>query len=271
MTERPTPSPMKGFKGFDKDMKCSPNGNTMQYAVGETYVHAEDVELCVSGYHFCEHPLDCLKYYSPCDSRYAVVEADEVSAEKDYDSKRVARSLRIVSEIDLKCLIEAGVEFIREKPKKSDKTGGQAAASDDWGQAAACGIRGQAAASGESGQAVASGNTGQAAASGYRGQAVASGNMGQAVASGNMGQAVASGNMGQAAATGQNSFAISTGVDGRASGALGCWLVLAEWRRDESSEWWPVDVRTVKVDGTTIKPNTSYRLKDGQFIEVVES
>ncbi len=68
---------MKGYKGFDKDLKC----RGMQYAIGETKTHNGTVSLCNQGLHFCEHPLDTWSYYKPGDgSRYAVVEADGVVA-----------------------------------------------------------------------------------------------------------------------------------------------------------------------------------------------
>ena len=219
---------MKGFKGFDKDLRCSPGGSTQQYAVGETFVHDGNVVLCSSGYHFCQNPLDCLAYYGPCDSRYAAVEANEVSEEQRDDSKRVAKSLKIVAEINLHSLIRAGVEFVCEKVNFGAKTN----KSDE--------------------------HEGQAAASGYSGQAAASGNSGQAAASGNSGQA---------AVTGKDSFAVATGIEGKASGAIGCWLMLAEWREGDTREWRPVDARAVQVDGEVIKPHTFYQLKDGEFVE----
>ena len=255
---------MKGFKGFDKDLRCSPGGSTQQYAVGETFVHDGNVVLCSSGYHFCQNPLDCLAYYGPCDSRYAAVEANEVSEEQRDDSKRVAKSLKIVAEINLHSLIRAGVEFVCEKVNFGAKTN---KSDEHEGQAAASGYSGQAAASGNSGQAAASGNSGQAAASGNRGQAAASGDSGQAAASGYSGQAAASGNRGQAAVTGKDSFAVATGIEGKASGAIGCWLMLAEWREGDTREWRPVDARAVQVDGEVIKPHTFYQLKDGEFVE----
>ena len=41
-----------------------------KYEVGENY--SEDkIELCESGMHFCENPIDCLEYYNPIyHSRY---------------------------------------------------------------------------------------------------------------------------------------------------------------------------------------------------------
>lgn len=49
---------VKGFKVFNPDWTCNPNGKPFQYAVGGTY--EEDVKpmVCDRGFHFCEaeHP-----------------------------------------------------------------------------------------------------------------------------------------------------------------------------------------------------------------------
>lgn len=69
---------MKGFKGFDKDLKC----RDMQYAVGETKVHDGPVAICKTGLHYCEKPLDVFTHYPPHSSRYAEVEGQGVSADR---------------------------------------------------------------------------------------------------------------------------------------------------------------------------------------------
>lgn len=63
---------------------------------------------------------------------------------------------------------------------------------------------------------------------------------------------------------GKDSIAIVTGKDSKASGALGCWLVLTE--RDEN--YHIKEVRAVKVDGKRIKAGTYYKLVDGEVKEV---
>ena len=48
-----------------------------------------------------------------------------------------------------------------------------------------------------------------------------------------------------------------------ARGSLGCWLVLAE--RDDKGHI--LGVYTAKVDGETIKADTLYVIRDGEFVE----
>ena len=101
---------MTGYKGFDKDLKC----RDFQFEVGKEYEHDGKVKLCKSGFHFCENPQGVFGHYAPGNgSRFAVVEADEVSDERESDSKRVAKKLKIKSEISVfeMCRIAVDVFF----------------------------------------------------------------------------------------------------------------------------------------------------------------
>ena len=96
----------------------------------------------------------------------------------------------------------------------------------------------------------------------------ATGWQGAASATGKQGAASATGWQGAASATGEESVAAALGIDSKAKGALGCWIVLAEWAQDEKCDWHRKDVQCFKVDGETVKPDTWYTLKDGQLAEV---
>jgi hypothetical protein len=88
---------VKGYKGFDKNLKC----RDFQYEIGKEY-ETERAELCKEGFHFCENPHDVLSYYSAGEgSRFAVVEASEVSDEKGVDSKRVSKRISVKAEISV--------------------------------------------------------------------------------------------------------------------------------------------------------------------------
>jgi hypothetical protein len=67
---------------------------------------------------------------------------------------------------------------------------------------------------------------------------------------------------------GKDSVAIVTGRDGRARGALGCWIVLTERGGFDGVTCSIKEVRAFKVDGVNIKENTFYRLVDGKPVEV---
>ena len=102
---------IKGYKGFDKDLKC----RDMQYEVGKDFEEKGDISCCNNGLHFCENPLDVFNYYPPCDSRYCEVEGDG-NVDKDNDDSKVAVSkLHVGFELGLDGLIKAGVKFIFDK------------------------------------------------------------------------------------------------------------------------------------------------------------
>ena len=228
---------MKLYKGFTKDLKC----RDFQYEIGKEY-HEETADLCHAGFHACENPLDTLRYYAPGSSRYCEVELDEVSDQRDSDTKRAAKKIKIGAEIGLKGVIDAGVKFIFEKCE--DATEERASG---WG-----------------GNAAASGENGNAAASGVSGNAAASGVSGNAAASGVRGCAVSSGKYGSAEANGKQCIAVAFGEQGRARGKIGNWIVVAEYGSDGEI----IEPKIAVVDGENIKQDTWYTVKNGEFVEV---
>ena len=97
---------MKGFKGFKKDMTCQGH----RFSEGETYKHEGPIELCKSGFHFCELPQDVFGYYAPGESIFHEVEAEGVDPKTDNDSKRVASELRIGARIDIPAICKIAVQ-----------------------------------------------------------------------------------------------------------------------------------------------------------------
>lgn len=69
---------------------------------------------------------------------------------------------------------------------------------------------------------------------------------------------------------GLESVAISVGIGGKAKGAKGCFLVLAEWEQNNIEGRHRKKVKAVKVDGKKIKEDTFYILKDGRFEEATD-
>ena len=276
---------MKCYKGFDKKLKC----RGFQYEIGKEY-EEKDAKLCDSGFHACENPLDTFSYYPPADSRYCEVELDDVTKEEDSDSKRCGRRIKIGTELGIKGIVDAFIKLTFDKVdwenSKRTNTGYRSAATNTGDQSAATNTGDQSAAT-NTGDWSAATNTGyQSAATntGYRSAATNTGyrsaatNTGERSAATNTGDWSAATNTGDwSAATntgyqsaaivdGKESIAIATGCHSKAKGAIGCYLVLAEWKEDE--ELHIVDVKSVKVDGDLIKPNTFYKLENGEFKEV---
>src|ERR1700733_9454053 len=83
---------MLGYKGFRSNLTCR---NSFQYEVGKTYtMDVDQIHLCLSGFHFCQFPLDVLKYYNDSDNKYGLVRAeDKIVSDKD---KSVTNQITIV-------------------------------------------------------------------------------------------------------------------------------------------------------------------------------
>lgn len=96
---------IKGFKGFDKDLKC----RGFQYQIDGEHEESE-AEACSKGFHFCENPMDVFGYYPPASSRYVEVEGSGKTDHDTDDSKVACTKIRIGVEIGLPGLISAGVK-----------------------------------------------------------------------------------------------------------------------------------------------------------------
>ena len=76
------------------------------------------------------------------------------------------------------------------------------------------------------------------------------------------------GNRSASSVEGKDSIALAFGVESKAKGTLGCYIVLAEWGKDDEGNRQLKTVKCHKVDGEKIKPDTWYMLKNGKFTEV---
>ena len=204
---------MRCYKGFNSELQCQPDESKapFQFEVGKTYLE-DKASLCHSGFHACENPMDVFAYYTPADSRYCIVDLDDVSGKRQSnDSKVCGKKIHIEAEIGLKGIIEAGVKFIMDKVNF------------------------------DSAPATNTGNYSAATNTGW-----------------------------QSAATvkGKESVAVSVGYEGKASGNIGNWIVLAEWKEHEDGRLHRTDVKCIQVDGEKIKADTFYSLKNGEFVEV---
>ena len=92
------------------------------------------------------------------------------------------------------------------------------------------------------------------------------GDQSAATNTGNRSAATNTGYQSAAEVTGKESIAIVTGKDSKAKGSIGCWIVLTE-RGEWDGNVYPIkEVKAVRVDGEIIKPDTYYKLINGEVI-----
>ena len=286
---------IKSYKGFNKDMTC----RGFQYEEGKEY-EEETEDVCHSGFHACEHPLDCLGYYSPNESVYHEVEQSGEFDRGEDDSKVASTKIKVGVRLDVAGLVKAAIDFTMSRVKKearsdedcgaSSATGycGESSATGDCGASSATGYCGASSATGDYGASSATGYCGASSATGYCGASSATGDYGASSATGDYGASSATGNCGASSATGykgassandSESVAVAWGYKGKAMGVIGSHIVLAEWKyigskeddrydRAEQEAWEFVGAKMFRVDGEKVKPDTWYRLENGELVEV---
>ena len=195
---------MKAYKGFNNDMTC----RGFQFEEGKAY-HEDTAVLCHCGFHACLDPLDCLRYYDPCDSVYHEVEIDNVSEQREDDTKVVAKDIKIGSRLSIKDIVKESIDFTFSNVQKENNTD---------------------------------------------------------CASGDSSRQAASGDYSSQETTGKNCVMMSAGNEGQAKGKIGSWIVLTEWK-SRGNESIPTVVAK-RIDGTEVKEDTWYTLKNGEFVEV---
>jgi len=231
-------NPRIAYKGFDSNWQC----RGYQYEVGGVYAHNGKVEVCNSGFHVCELPMDCFTYFPPGSSKYAeVVVSGEISSSAT-DTKLAAGNLVVTVEIDLATMIERSVEWIKNA----------AGSSGDYSKLAA------------------SGNDSKLAASGYGSNLAASGHYSKLAASGDDSKLAASGNYSKLAASGNYSKLAASGDGAIALGSYGCRAKIGK-NGAIAIAWEDANNRpriAVAYEGDGIKRDTWYRVDEtGTFIE----
>lgn len=214
---------MKAYKGFKNDMTCI----GFQYEEGKEY-HEERAECCDTGFHACEYPLDCFKYYEPADSVYHEVEQTGDIDKSEGDSKVASTEIKIGAKIGIPGLVQAAIEYTSkrcEKKAENHNTG-------DWGASSNTGYRG------------ASSNTG------------------------NCGASFSTGEESTSYAGCVNSVAAALGLNAKAKGVKGAYIICAEFETDNDGNYRIKGIQLHQVDGEKIKEETYYQLIDGVITEV---
>lgn len=200
---------MKAYKGFYKDMTCSPNGVPFQYEEGKEY-HEDNAELCESGFHACENPLDCFSYYAPGESVYHEVELDELSDKESDDSIICGKHIKIGARLSVAKICELYFEYVQSKTTNSEH--------------------------GKDNANLSARNKSSLSAQDW-----------------------------SSLSAGKNS--IIAAFNSKAKGGMNTLIALAnrEWNGDE---YVITDFNAAIVDGEKIKPDTWYKLENGEFVEV---
>ena len=241
---------MKAYKGFNADMTC----RGFQYAEGETY-ETDSAVLCETGFHACLEPTDVFGYYHPSNGAviHEVEVADDAVGHEPHelnDSKVASTRITIGARIDIMGMVKVHLGLIWDRVAKV-----RAAKPDQY-------------TSGGQSTAATSGDRSTAATSGYQSTAATSGYRSTAATSGDQSTAATSGDRSTVTVQGEESIALASGWKCSASGAAGCWLVLAE--RDDDGHI--LGVQAVKVGslvlGERIEPGVLYALIDGFVVPV---
>ena len=198
-----------------------------QYEVGKTYTE-DEADCCNAGMHACEMPFDVLHYYHVSDgARFFRVECGGEVDKSNDDSKFACTELTVNGELKLTDMLKIGVEAVMKRVKEKTAGAKETAASGDYSTGAASGLCSTGAASGLC-------STG-----------------------------AASGDYSTAEVSGKDSIAVANGIKSKARGALGCYLVLTEYNDDGNL----ICAKMERVDGSKVKENVYYTLKNGEFVE----
>ena len=282
---------MKAYKGFDKNMQC----RGFQFEEGKTYElpEGETAKLCKRGFHACENPLDCWEYYNLLDSEFHEVELEDVADEKANDTKVCGRKITIGAKLDIKGIVQASIEFVMNSVKSAKRKssmsdagkdgakigssgdgakigssgdGAQIGSSGVWAQIGSSGNGAQIGSSGEGAQIGSSGDGAKIGSSGDGAKIGSSGDGAQIGSSGDGAKTGSSGDRAQIDVSGERCVASCVGNNGMIRAKIGDWIVLSEWKNIDGN-YTPVCVKSGQIDGKTLKPDTWYTLKDGEFKE----
>ena len=289
---------IKGFKGFDKDLKC----RGFQYTEGEEYETDQKPVRCTStGFHFCEDALDVFSYYPPLTSKFhEAIGSGDVDRVKNEDSKIAVSKIKIGAEISLFQMIKLGVECILKRVKAttgdsahsattgnsahsattgnsahsattgdyahSATTGNSAhsATTGDYAHSATTGDSAHSATTGDYAHSATTGDSAHSATTGDYAHSATTGNYAHSATTGYSAHSATTGHSAHSATTGKESIACGLGIDNVAKASIGSWIVLAEYKENSREV---KCVKSAKIDGKKLLPDTFYALKNGKFVK----
>ena len=265
---------MKAYKRFEPGLIC----RGFKYPEGE-WVEFSEAKLCGAGAHSCLNPLDTNKYYDPAHSEIREVEIEDVSDERGNDSKVVSKRIKVGAKLDVRGIIKAHVEYMREHAIEKKDGGDDSSVAGGYCSSVAGGycssVAGGHCSSVAGGycSSVAGGDDSSVAggycssvAGGHR-SSVAGGDRSSvaggycsSVAGGHCSSVVSRGK----SSVGVNGIACARGNGCKVKGGMGAVLVLVE-ESDKSYDL--IAWKAVVVDGENIKPDTWYKLVNGELVE----
>ena len=282
------------YKGFNKDLKC----RDFQYEVGKEYEINGEIECCKRGFHACKSPMEVWDHYDMLNSRFAEVELSGKIEEEENSTKVCSSCIKIKAELKLADIINIGIEWLKyitspskikadcalndnKESRKQIGSSGDSAQIGSSGDSAKIGSSGYSAKIGSSGDSAQIGSSGDSAQIGSSGDSAQIGSSGDSAQIGSSGYSAKIGSSGDSAkigssgdsaqidSVGEDSVIMCAGNNSIAKAKVGSWITLSEWRWDETKRCnIPICVKTEFIDGEKIKPDTWYKLIDGEFEEV---
>lgn len=108
---------MIAYKGISPDMTARHgNRDGEVFKVGQTYT-VKASKTARNGYHCCENPVQCLRYYDLRRDRFFKVEAAG-SIDEDDDERIACTKLTILEELDTKGFFCACIKYIVAHPER---------------------------------------------------------------------------------------------------------------------------------------------------------
>ena len=294
---------MKGYKGFDKDLQCRGKqyevGKTFKEQTAKlckSGMHFCENPLEVFYYYgpsngrFCEIEADGVTKESDNDTKRACTEltvkaeigipgiikagVEYIKSKVDWDNAKESNtgcSSAATNTGNSSAATNTGERSLATNTGCSSAATntGCSSAATNTGNSSVATNTGYSSVATNTGYSSAATNTGERSVATNTGERSLATNTGYRSVATNTGERSVATNTGERSAStveGAESVAIALGIEGKAKGAKGCWIVLAEWTK-YGNIWHRKIVKSYKVDGKRIKANTFYKLQDGKAVE----